>query len=422
MRIVRLEAENVKRIVAVDITPEGDVVEITGKNRQGKTSVLDAILWGLGGATDIQSAPIRQGEDKAHIVIDLGDMKATRRFTRQEDGTFTTTLTLENADGAHYPGPQQRLNKLIETMSFDPGAFVDAKPDAQVATLRSLTGVDFTDLNAKIKAAYDERTAVNRTAKEMRSAASMVQVPDGTPEAEVDVSDILSQIEDASAHNADVERRAGNRRAAEARIEAIQAEIRTLTTEMHTLQTRLTTAGPLGSPIDIAELRAKADAAAITNAGVQAAKRRKDFEERAAAGEAKSAELTTQIDAHEAAKVKMISEAKMPVDGLGFGDGIVTLNGLPFDQASDAEQLEVSLAIVSAMNPELRIARVRDGSRLDRDAMALLAKFAKARDLQVWVETVQSDRPGAVVMVDGKVQAPAEKPPKATRKLKGAGS
>ena len=56
-----------------------------------------------------------------------------------------------------------------------------------------------------------------------------------------------------------------------------------------------------------------------------------------------------------------------------------------------------------AMDPKLRVIRVRDGSLLDKDSMALLAEFADANDMQVWIETVQSGRPGAIVVEDGMV-------------------
>ena len=50
MQIVELRAENVKRLSAVTIRPTGPVVEITGKNEAGKSSVLDSIWMALGGA------------------------------------------------------------------------------------------------------------------------------------------------------------------------------------------------------------------------------------------------------------------------------------------------------------------------------------------------------------------------------------
>ena len=48
MKIVQLTAENVKRLTAVSIAPDGNLVQITGRNGQGKASVLDAIFGNVG--------------------------------------------------------------------------------------------------------------------------------------------------------------------------------------------------------------------------------------------------------------------------------------------------------------------------------------------------------------------------------------
>lgn len=49
MKINTLEIENVKRVKAVKLEPSANGLTIIGgKNGQGKTSVLDAIMWGLG--------------------------------------------------------------------------------------------------------------------------------------------------------------------------------------------------------------------------------------------------------------------------------------------------------------------------------------------------------------------------------------
>ena len=88
MKIVQLRAENVKRLIAVEITPEGNVIEITGKNGAGKTSVLDSIWWALAGNRTHQAVPVRQGETEAVISLDLGDIKVRREFSvrKPKDG------------------------------------------------------------------------------------------------------------------------------------------------------------------------------------------------------------------------------------------------------------------------------------------------------------------------------------------------
>ena len=97
----------------------------------------------------------------------------------------------------------------------------------------------------------------------------------------------------------------------------------------------------------------------------------------------------------------------MPVDGIGFGDRQVLLNGLPFEQASGAEQLKASVAIAMASNPRLKVLRVRQGSDLDADSFSILTAMAEAADYQVWIENVQSARDTAIVIEDGAVKARA---------------
>ena len=101
----------------------------------------------------------------------------------------------------------------------------------------------------------------------------------------------------------------------------------------------------------------------------------------------------------------MISKAAYPVAGLGFDQlGGVTFNGLPFSQASTAEQLRVSVAIGLALNPQLRVLLIRDGSLLDDDSMKMVAKMAAKADAQVWIERVEIDGQVSVVIEDGAIK------------------
>lgn len=76
MKIVQLKSENVKRISAVEITPDGNVVVVGGKNGAGKSSVLDSIQWALGGEPGAKM-PVRKaqvwiervGEDESTSVV-----------------------------------------------------------------------------------------------------------------------------------------------------------------------------------------------------------------------------------------------------------------------------------------------------------------------------------------------------------------
>lgn len=133
MKIISLQAENVKRLTAVTITPDGNLVQITGKNGQGKTSVLDAIWWALEGAANIQAEPIRKGAEEARIRLDLGEYVVTRTFTRK-DGKRRILIAL-----AQFPAglSQQRLAMLAQLIR---GSGTWTKYLGKLRSLKLVTG------------------------------------------------------------------------------------------------------------------------------------------------------------------------------------------------------------------------------------------------------------------------------------------
>lgn len=438
-RIIGLEAENVKRIKAVSIKPDGSIVEISGKNGQGKTSVLDAIWWALSEAKHIQDVPVRKGADRAIIKLDLGKLKITRtiRAPKEEGGEFGTTLKVENEEGAAYRSPQTMLDALVSGLSFDPLEFTRMKPADQFnACRRFVPEFDF-DANATARRAkFEERTGINRLAKDLNTQAEGVSVDLAAAGlVKVDEAGLVAELEQAGQTNADIEKRRGNRERAEAEIaenERFKQQLLTDAADLERqakdkrehaervaaqaaeLRQKLDAAPPLPDPVNTELLTTQIAAARESNARIaraeEAARQRADLIKRAGEAEKKAEALTADIAGLDAAKAAAIKGAKMPVEGLSFGDGVVLLDGLPLDQASGAAQLRLSCAIASALNPKLRVLRVKDGALLDQDSMKLLADFAEANDMQIWIETVASDRPGAIVIEDGMVKAePAAK-------------
>lgn len=424
MKIVTLLAENIKRLVAVEISPDGNLVQITGKNGAGKTSVLDSIWWALAGASHIQAAPIRKGADKARIRLDLGELVVTRTFNRQKGDAekVTTSLTVESADGAVFRSPQKMLDDLLGELSFDPLAFARAKPAEQVNMLRRLVpDIDFDEIEQLNQRDYDQRRDINRRAKELRAQAGGIDVT-GAPTEGIDEGALVAKLEEAGEHNAEIERRKARREAVQKEIErlheanvaaddeikGLELRIQKLRLEQQErdgkreeLERRLHAADPLPHPIDTATIRAEIERARAHNAALEKAARRRKLEAEAEELEARSEALTGAMEERNEAKAKAIAAANLPVPGLAFGDGAVTLNGVPFDQASDAEQLRASVAIAAALNPKLRVIRIRDGSLLDENGLRLVAELAEQQDMQVWVERVDSSGKVGFVIEDG---------------------
>lgn len=425
-KIVSLQAENIKRLSVVTIDPKGNVVELTGPNGAGKSSALDAIKMALGGKDEIQWKPIRNGCEAAVISLDLGALKITRRFKLRDDGSTTTSLTVENGEGAIYKSPQSILDALVGSLSFDPLAFTRMKPREQFEALKILVpSVDFDKLDDLDRADYEKRTEINRHANELRAQAEASRPVPGGPKELIDESKLLSDMQDAAEKNAIIERELASReasarvisgiriaakdsiqRAANFRQQAdnLEAEARLATVSANALELKLDAKPPIAEPIDVGEIRAQIDLARTNNIAVERAVKHHDLYTAAVEQVAASKKLTEAMAQREREKRAAIAAAKLPVDGLGFGEGRLLLNDEPFEQASGAEQLRASIAIAAAMNPKLRVGIVHEGALLDDASWALLVEMADRLDFQIWVETVKSDRPGAVVIEDGHIK------------------
>lgn len=402
MRIIKLEAENLKRLRAVEITPDGDVVVIAGRNAQGKTSVLDAIALALGGGAAAKgtSKPIRDGEDTATVVLDLDDLTVTRTWTGDK-----TSLTVASKEGARYSSPQAMLDGLVGRLSFDPLAFANQDQRAQLKTLLDLVDLPFdvAELDAQRQAAYDERTVVNRQIKDAKAQLAGLGKPSANvPLEEVSASEALAALQAGQQLHREAAERSSLIAATSERIVQLRADLARAEQDLEAFQL-----AALGAPElpDLDRLQADLDNVETVNRSVRDARAYREKAEALKAREADAAALTARIQECDATKAAGVAAAKMPIDGLGFDETGVLYQGVPFAQASGAERLRVSLAMAMAMNPQIRVIRITDGSLLDSDNMRLIAEQAAEHDFQVWVERVDESGAIGVVIEDGQVRA-----------------
>lgn len=407
MVIKFLECDNIKRVKAVRIDPTTPLVIIGGNNAQGKTSVIDAIEFALGGKSRVPSEPVRRGERKAHIVVDMTDIVVKRTFA--DDGG--TTLIVESKDGARFNRPQDMLDKLVGTLSFDPHEFIRLPMKDQAKLLRELVGIDFTDLDQQRKDLYEERTLVNRQVKQAEGGVASAAHHPNAPSIEVDVAKVSQELQAAINTNGSADSAERNQSSAADRCKEIDEEVARLEGSIATLkaerETKASIASGQANPvarIDLAPIQAKLHNAEAINRQVRDNANRVTLKKQLDQHIAKSSEISTQIDSIDRVKGEMLAEAKFPVAGLSFNDDGVLLNGLPFDQASGAEQLRTSVAMGLALNPQLKVLLVRDGSLLDENSMAILKEMAEKSEAQVWLERVGEGAECSVVIEDGMVK------------------
>lgn len=405
MKIIKFEGENFKRLRAVEIEPDGNIVAISGRNAQGKTSVLDAIWCAVGGraATKDVPRPVRDGEDSAVVTLDLGDIIVTRTW----DADGKTQLKVTSPEGARFPSPQKMLDELVGKMAFDPLAFAALPEKNQRRELLALVDLpfDIDELDAERERIFAERTDVNREVK--RLTAVVDGMPVGEPGEPVDVAELMAELKAAQAEAAEAQRAADEVAHLNTRIAEVETAIRGLRDELVTLTDKRNAvqAGidPFASVPDIAAIEARIASADEINSAIRHAEDRAIIVGQLEEVKSTADGLTAKLAEIDQRKADGLAAATMPIEGLSVDDDGVTYHGVPFSQTSAAERLRVSMAIAMAANPGLRVIRITDGSLLDSENMALVREMAAEGDYQVWIEVVDESGEVGVMIEDGAV-------------------
>jgi DNA repair exonuclease SbcCD ATPase subunit len=406
-RLIGLRAENFKRLVAIDVEIGDGVTRITGKNGNGKTSFLDAIQAAIGGKDMVPSAPLRKGSKKGEVSVVIKgvmvdgnelDLTVTRRFHEGKD----SDLTITTPEGIKVRSPQAVLDGLMAKIGFDPLAFTRQKPKEQAAVLQKLAGLDFAKADEIRAKCYAERTSVNRDLARARVVADSLPTFDDAPNEEVSAADAIAAV-DA------LRRKQKSWRDAREEVEEARGEVASLTEQLAAAKENLDGLVKVMDGLDeVTDGEIERASASLTEMEATNRKVRENAAKREAIEKAKQLEkqvvdLTTKIEKIDQGKAERIAAAKLPVEGLGFDDDGVTFNGVPFGEASAAEQLRVSTAVAISLNPSLKLMLIRDGSLLDSDSLAMLEQMAEEADAQVLIEQVTDGEPIGICIVDGSV-------------------
>ena len=391
-KIIRLEAENIKRLRAVQVTPQGNLITVGGKNANGKTSLLDSIAMALGGAASTPDQPIRAGASTAHVVVETDDLIIERRYSVKN----SPTLVVRTRDGKKLSSPQAVLDKLTARIAFDPLAFVRMDPRKQAETLRLVSGVDVSAIEEKRAKLYADRTEFNRDADRIKARLAGEEVDLNAPDDEIDSAQLLEEL--SLVQECD---------ALSTRITEIEAELTRTKKKLTTLHSARTSDTPAE------ELKSRLAGVESTNRTIRA--KRAYLTQKLSMDDLleESRKLTASITALDREKALALASSKMPVEGLAFDPDGVTYRSVPFSQCSAAEQMRVSMAVALAMNPSLRVCLIRDGSLLDSDSLEIIREMAEAADAQVWLERVSEGADCQVIIEDGAIATPKANKPSA---------
>lgn len=400
VKIHTLELENVKRIKAVTLTPaENGLTIIGGRNGQGKTSVLDAIAWTLGGEKFKPSSPARNGSViPPHLKIELSNGLIVER------SGDNSRLKVTDPNGKK--GGQLLLNEFVETLALDLPRFMSANAKSKADTLLKIIGVgdELHRLDGEEQRLYNQRTEIGRIADQKEKYAREMPVYSGLPEEPVSASELIRSQQEILARNGENQRKRAKLAEIQREYNAKATELEQLTKRVEELKSDLETALKTAEALEdesTAEIEENIENIEELNAKIRANLDRERAAAEAADIRAQYDELTSKIDDTRAARTKLLNGAEMPLEGLSVENGELTYNGAKWDCMSGAEQLKAATAIVRKLNPNCGFVLLDKLEQMDADTLQEFGEWLESEGLQVIATRVSTGGECSVIIENG---------------------
>lgn len=415
--ITALEAENVKRIKAVAFAPSPTGLTLVGgNNNQGKTSVLDALAWALGGDRFRPDAAQRDGAiAPAHLKVTLSNGVVVER--KGKNASLTVTDPTGRRSG------QQLLNAFVEPLALDLPRFMDASDKEKSDILLRIIGIgaELHTRDLEIKGLYDKRTFTGQLAAQKKHfAEEMISYPEA-PDEPVSASELIRQQQDILARN-------GENQRLRAQYAELEQQVQQCVDELKRTRERIATLQQLADELDAkhtklfnqretarktvsqlqdestAELEASIRDIEETNRKVRANLEKSRAEDEAAQYASDYDKLTGQIEDKRAERMALLNGADLPLPELSVEDGALTYKGKHWRDMSGSDQLRVAAAIVRRLNPDCGFVLLDKLEQMDMTTLTEFGRWLEAEHLQAIATRVSTGSECQIIIEDGMVK------------------
>lgn len=411
IKINALQVENVKRVKAVALEPSADgLTVIGGKNGQGKTSVLDAIAWALGGDRYRPSNAEREGSTlPPHIKLELSNGLTVERSGKNS--------ALKVVDTTGKRSGQQLLNEFVEQLAIDLPRFMQASNREKADTLLQVIGVgdQVHSLEVKEKEVYNRRHMIGQEADRKRKHADELPHYPAAPKDLISASQLIRQQQDILARNGENQRKRMRANQIEheygrasAHVSILRSQLADAEKQLQQLEADLAVAQK--DALDLQdesteEIERSLQEIEQINIQVRANCDREKAEQDAAHYAQQYQDLTAELEEIRHDKYALLNSAELPLPGLSVEDGELTYKGKKWDCMSGADQLICATAIVRAINPKCGFVLLDKLEQLDADQLHMFGVWLKSQQLQVIATRVSTGPECSIIIEDGFVQS-----------------
>lgn len=415
VKIASLELENVKRVRALALEPAPDgLTVIGGRNGQGKTSVLDAIAWALGGERMRPDRPTREGSaTPAQLRVELSNGLVVER------GGKNGSLKVTDPSGKR--AGQTLINSFVEELALNLPKFMAMSDREKADELLKIIGVgdELAALDRELARKSEQRLAVGQQKRAKRKVAEDAPLFADAPDEPVSAMRLIEEQQAILAKNGENARLRERASQVSAELERANAEVRRLEEQSRRVAKDLARARERSLELSdaymtasktaeqlrdesTAEIEAKLAEIDATNEKVRANQRRADMMAEAEALDEEYRTLDEAVDRIRAERAALLEGADMPLAGLSVEDGRLTYMGAAWGEMSGSEQLRVATAVVRRLKPECGFVLVDELEKMDPATLAEFGAWAADQGLQVIGTRVATDGTCSVVIEDGR--------------------
>lgn len=407
VKINTLELENIKRIRAVRMEPsQNGLTVIGGRNNQGKTSVLDAIAWALGGNKYRPSQAQREGSlVPPHLKIQLSNGLVVERRGKNSD--------LKVTDPAGNRSGQQLLDEFIEQLALDLPKFLHASDREKAETLLRIIGVGdrLEELERAEVQLYNQRHAIGQMADRKAKFARELPQWDDVPEEPVSASELIRQQQAILARNGENQRKRARAAQLEQQVQTMQERVDSLARQlqeaseqcaaaMRDLETAQKSAQDLQDE-STAQLEQNIRDIEALNVKIRANLDKEKAEDDARQYREQYDSLSREIDRVRTARIDLLNNAPLPLPGLSVENHVLTYNGQQWDNMSGSDQLRVATAIVRRLNPECGFVLLDKLEQMDTQTLEEFGAWLEQEGLQAIATRVSTGDECSIVIEDG---------------------
>lgn len=409
VKINKLEIENVKRVKAVTIEPTSNGLTILGgNNNQGKTSVLDAIAWALGGNKYKPSKPARDGSmNPPTLRLELSNGLIVERKGKNSD--------LKVTDPSGQKAGQQLLDSFVEELALNLPKFIESSAKDKANTLLQIIGVGekLWELDRKEERLYNERRTIGQIADQKKKyAAEQPQYPEA-PNELVSIADLIHEQQEILARNGENAKKRQNREnivnslhLSEARLKQLKEQLaQEEATHEKLMGDYIEANKSIEDSVDESTEEIENSIANIEeiNRKVRANLDKEKAEEDAKQYSSQYDKLTKEIQDVRDERTSLLDSADLPLPGLSVEDGELVFEGQKWDNMSGSQQLRVATAIVRKLKPECGFVLLDKLEQMDIPTLTEFGKWLESEGLQAIATRVSSGEECQIIIEDGYV-------------------